>query len=133
MKNALVILAGGKGTRFHHEIPKQFHELGNKNMINIILSNIDSQLFNWIVLSINKSYRNAVKNYPEYFLGSIIMVDKNNDTFIIDGQQRITSLTLLFIYIHRILKSENLYFFLQHEFNILPLLFIQIIKNNYLT
>ena len=51
---------------------------------------------------------NDVKNYPEYFLGSIIMVDKNNDTFIIDGQQRITSLTLLFIYIHRILKSENL-------------------------
>lgn len=51
---------------------------------------------------------NDVKNYPEYFLGSIIMVDKNNDTFIIDGQQRITSLTLLFIYIHRILKNENL-------------------------
>ena len=66
MKNALVILAGGKGTRFHHKIPKQFHELGNKNMINIILSNIDSQLFNWIVLSISKNYRNLIKKNTEY-------------------------------------------------------------------
>ena len=66
MKNALVILAGGKGTRFHHKIPKQFHEIGNKNMINIILSNIDSQLFNWIVLSISKNYRNLIKKNTEY-------------------------------------------------------------------
>ncbi len=66
MKNALVILAGGKGTRFNHKIPKQFHKLGNKTMINKILSNIDSELFNWIVLSISKNYRHIVKNNHEY-------------------------------------------------------------------
>ena len=66
MKNALVILAGGKGTRFHHKIPKQFHKLGSKTMINKILSNIDSELFNWIVLSINKNYRHIVTKNHEY-------------------------------------------------------------------
>ena len=41
MKNALVILAGGKGTRFNHKIPKQFHQLGSKTIINkIFKSNI---------------------------------------------------------------------------------------------
>ena len=45
--------------------------------------------------------RTNVKNYPPYFLGSIILVDKNNQTFVIDGQQRLTSLTLLLIYIYR--------------------------------
>ena len=48
-----------------------------------------------------------VKNYPPYFLGSVILVEKDNETFIIDGQQRITSLTLLLIYIHRHLEDED--------------------------
>ncbi len=66
MKNALVILAGGKGTRFHPKIPKQFHKLGNKNMINMILSNLEIELFDWIVLSISKNYRKLIKASNEY-------------------------------------------------------------------
>ena len=31
MKNALVILAGGKGKRFGQNIPKQFLKIGNTN------------------------------------------------------------------------------------------------------
>ncbi len=43
--------------------------------------------------------REAVANYGRYFLGSIIISKKQNDNYIVDGQQRLTSLTLLLIYL----------------------------------
>lgn len=49
--------------------------------------------------------RSAVAEYGHYFLGSIIISDKDGLKFIIDGQQRLTSLTLLLIYIHRKLED----------------------------
>ena len=52
MKNALVILAGGKGSRFGQEIPKQFYYFNNNNIINMFLSKLDWKLFDLIVLSI---------------------------------------------------------------------------------
>lgn len=52
--------------------------------------------------------RSAVENYGHYFLGSIIISDKNNKKFIIDGQQRLTTLTLLLIYLNnKQSKLEN--------------------------
>ena len=46
--------------------------------------------------------RSAVtENYAHYFLGSIIISDKDGRKFVIDGQQRLTSLTLLLIHIYR--------------------------------
>jgi hypothetical protein len=39
--------------------------------------------------------RSAVADYGHYFLGSIIVSDKDGQKFIIDGQQRLTTLTLL--------------------------------------
>jgi hypothetical protein len=44
--------------------------------------------------------RDAVQSYGHYFLGSVIVSRKNNQSFIIDGQQRLTTLTLLLIYLH---------------------------------
>lgn len=44
--------------------------------------------------------RDVVQNYGHYFLGSVIVSRKNNQSFIIDGQQRLTTLTLLLIYLH---------------------------------
>jgi hypothetical protein len=44
--------------------------------------------------------RSAVAEYGHYFLGSIIISDKDGHKFIIDGQQRLTTLTLLLIYLH---------------------------------
>jgi hypothetical protein len=44
--------------------------------------------------------RSAVAEYAHYFLGSIIISDKDGQKFIIDGQQRLTTLTLLLIYLH---------------------------------
>lgn len=51
--------------------------------------------------------RTAVEQYGHYFLGSIIISDKDGHKFIIDGQQRLTSLTLLLIHIHRQIKDEE--------------------------
>jgi len=43
--------------------------------------------------------RKAVAGYGQYFLGSIVISVKNGQKFIIDGQQRLTTLTLLLIYL----------------------------------
>src|SRR5207245_1111368 len=51
--------------------------------------------------------RGAVAEYGHYFLGSIILSDKDGQKFIIDGQQRLTTLTLLLIYLlHEIEDAE---------------------------
>ncbi|KUK57608.1 MAG: Uncharacterized protein XD80_1318 [Synergistales bacterium 53_16] len=51
--------------------------------------------------------RSAVENYGHYFLGSVIVSDKESRKYLIDGQQRLTTLTLLLIYIYRQLQDEN--------------------------
>lgn len=51
--------------------------------------------------------RSAVEQYGHYFLGSIIISDKDGRKYIIDGQQRLTSLTLLLIHVHRQLTDEQ--------------------------
>ena len=50
--------------------------------------------------------RSTVAGYGNYFLGSIIISDKDGRKYVIDGQQRLTTLTLLLIFIrHRL--GEN--------------------------
>ena len=51
--------------------------------------------------------RSQVGNYSHYFLGSIIVCEKGSQRFIIDGQQRLTTLTLLLMRLHRLLKDED--------------------------
>lgn len=51
--------------------------------------------------------RSAVETYGHYFLGSIIISDKDSRKFIIDGQQRLTTLTLLLIRIHQLLGDQE--------------------------
>ena len=52
--------------------------------------------------------RSAVSGYGHYFLGSIIVSNKDGQKFIIDGQQRLTTLTLLLIYLrNRLTDSEQ--------------------------
>jgi uncharacterized protein with ParB-like and HNH nuclease domain len=46
--------------------------------------------------------RNKVAEYPHYFLGSIIISKKDGARYIVDGQQRLTSLTLLLIYLRHL-------------------------------
>lgn len=49
--------------------------------------------------------RSRVEGYGRYFLGSIIISDKNGQHFIVDGQQRLTSLTLLLIHLRHLQKD----------------------------
>lgn len=48
-----------------------------------------------------------IKNYGIYFLGSIITCTKNEKKYIIDGQQRLTTITLLLIYIRHRINDED--------------------------
>lgn len=50
----------------------------------------------------------AVSGYGEYFLGSIIVSKRNGKNYLIDGQQRVTSLTLLLICLYRAAEAQNL-------------------------
>ncbi|MCS7231968.1 MAG: DUF262 domain-containing HNH endonuclease family protein [Elusimicrobiota bacterium] len=58
-----------------------------------------------------------VQNYDKYFLGSIIICEKDNKKFIVDGQQRLVTITLLLIYLRNKIKDED------QRSIILPLIF----------
>lgn len=49
-----------------------------------------------------------VSTYEDYFLGSIIVSKRNGKNYLVDGQQRVTSLTLLLIYLHNTAKDQRL-------------------------
>jgi hypothetical protein len=51
--------------------------------------------------------RSAVADYGHYFLGSVILSDKDGQKFIIDGQQRLTTITLLLIFLHHRLDDAE--------------------------
>src|SRR5207245_11693172 len=48
-----------------------------------------------------------VKSYKHYFLGSIIISEHYTHKFLIDGQQRLTSLTLLLIFLNNLQKQRS--------------------------
>lgn len=50
--------------------------------------------------------RASVQNYRHYFLGSFVVSVKDGKKFIIDGQQRLTSITLLLIYLRNLTKNR---------------------------
>jgi len=74
MKNALILLAGGKGKRFdntRNSIPKQFIKIGKYNFIEYFLKNLDEKIFNKIQIVVNKSmqkkYLSSLKNdFPKH-------------------------------------------------------------------
>lgn len=51
--------------------------------------------------------KNATE-YGDYFLGSIIVTQRGTKSYLIDGQQRVTSLTLLLIYLYREAQTRDL-------------------------
>jgi hypothetical protein len=50
--------------------------------------------------------REKVEGYGHYFLGSIIISRKNGVNYVVDGQQRLTSLTLLLVYLNHLKKRS---------------------------
>lgn len=51
--------------------------------------------------------RSKVADYPHYFLGSIIISKKDSVGYIVDGQQRLTSLTLLLVLLRNLQKGHE--------------------------
>lgn len=51
--------------------------------------------------------RRQVEDYGHYFLGAIVISHKQGQRFIVDGQQRLTTLTLLLIYLHHLQKDRE--------------------------
>jgi len=51
--------------------------------------------------------REEVENYSKYYLGPIVLCVKDGKRSIIDGQQRLTSLTLLLIYLNNLQKQMS--------------------------
>lgn len=51
--------------------------------------------------------REQVENYNHYFLGSIIVSRSEGKQYIVDGQQRLTTLTLLLIKLRRLIEDED--------------------------
>lgn len=69
------------------------------------------QLINDLEIAFSNNYsknhdRSDVENYNAYYLGPIVISEKDGALSIIDGQQRLTSLTLLLIYIHNLQKNR---------------------------
>ncbi|WP_066061423.1 DUF262 domain-containing protein [Neobacillus soli] len=59
-----------------------------------------------------------VEKYENYFLGSVVISKKDGKKYIIDGQQRLTSISLLLIFLHNLQKNRN-----QRKVNISELIF----------
>ena len=55
-ENALVILAGGNGSRFGKKLPKQFTPINGENLIHFFLKRIDVNNFDKIVIVCQISY-----------------------------------------------------------------------------
>ena len=62
MKNALILLAGGTGKRVNSKIPKQFLKIGNSNIIEYFLYNLDPKIFDIIVIAIDEKYKKKYSN-----------------------------------------------------------------------
>lgn len=51
--------------------------------------------------------RPEVESYGHYFLGSIVISHKRGQRFVVDGQQRLTTLTLLLIHLHLLQEGRE--------------------------
>jgi uncharacterized protein with ParB-like and HNH nuclease domain len=51
--------------------------------------------------------RREVEGYSHYFVGSVIMSRKDAQDYIVDGQQRLTTLTLLLIYLNNLQRGRD--------------------------
>ena len=67
IENALVILAGGNGSRFGKKLPKQFTQINGENLIHFFLKRIDVNNFDKIVIVCKNSYFKYLKKLEHNF------------------------------------------------------------------
>ncbi len=75
-----------------------------EQQISDLLSDLESAFFNNYEEGDN---RVKVESYGYYFLGSIVKTIKEGKNYIVDGQQRLTTLTLLLIFLRNLQKEQN--------------------------
>lgn len=112
MKNQLKAESGSKSIRqlldqnkYYIDYYQREYRWKTENIIEF-LTDLENKFFSYYD---EKHERINVKNYGHYFLGSIIINNKE-DNFIIDGQQRLTTITLFLIYLDKLqedLGSDN--------------------------
>src|SRR5262245_77834 len=90
------------GARYSLDYYQREYKWETEN-IEELLDDLESQFF--------ENYRDGderrkVAQYEHYFLGSIIINNENGKKYVIDGQQRLTSLTLLLIFLHNFQKDR---------------------------
>lgn len=68
-----------------------------------LLTDLEASFFNNYD---SKDQREKVEYYNSYYLGPIVICSKEDNLLIIDGQQRLTTLTLLLIYIYNLQKDR---------------------------
>jgi len=82
MKNALILLAGGVGERLATKDPKQFLKIRNTNLIEYFLSNLDSRLFDIIIIATKPIFR------KKYLSSLKKKFNQHNIKFSISGNTR---------------------------------------------
>lgn len=101
------------GAKYSIDYYQREYKWQEKQIVELI-----NDLSNTFLESYDESHqRKAVAQYGHYFLGSIIISQKDGHNFIIDGQQRLTSLTLLLIHLHNLQQG------MQDKVNIDELIF----------
>jgi uncharacterized protein with ParB-like and HNH nuclease domain len=79
---------------------------GKKQIEELLEDLTEEFLENYNETSEGDHTRAQVAGYGHYYLGSIVVTDVESDRAIIDGQQRLTSLTLLLMYLENLQKSR---------------------------
>jgi uncharacterized protein with ParB-like and HNH nuclease domain len=69
-----------------------------------LLTDLTSKFFDYYD---EEHSRTEVENYGCYYLGSVVLSQKGPVRFIIDGQQRLTSITLLLIYLNNLQRQQQ--------------------------
>lgn len=85
-----------------------------RKQVEALLSDLSINFFN--------SYKKGdtledVVNYDCYYMGPIVLCEEGNDNSVVDGQQRLTSFSLLFIYLQHLQKQLEIDEDLMVDFN----------------
>lgn len=73
-----------------------------------LITDLETTFFNYYDESNEeRNEREDVKSYGHYFLGSIVVTERDGTKYIVDGQQRLTTLILLFIYLKNLQTNQK--------------------------
>lgn len=87
-----------KGVKYSIDYYQREYNWGNKQLRELI----DDLANKFLEEHRPENERKKVAGYPHYFLGSIIVSKKDSASYVVDGQQRLTTLTLLLMYLRNL-------------------------------